>query len=184
MLSKSCLRRPQSPSFVSALFHMSDWESNSEMCAFFSVLLLIGAGWGMIDNNRARKWPLIAGLFHASPCHLLIFLTHVHTAHRTCYPLRSVLWPVALLHVVRCCGHSGALRDAVCGLHYVDAVDADSQYQGRGLCSQDRDRQGPRQQRHRARHERPAPHVREGALSASDGHAHVCFFPLSPQEFS
>lgn len=33
------------------------------MCAFLSVLLLIGAGWGMIDNNRARKWPLIAGLF-------------------------------------------------------------------------------------------------------------------------
>ena len=29
---------------------------------FFSVLLLIGAGWGMVDNERARRWYLIVGL--------------------------------------------------------------------------------------------------------------------------
>jgi len=33
-----------------------------EMCGFFSVLLLIGAGWGMIDDKPPRKWPVIVGL--------------------------------------------------------------------------------------------------------------------------
>jgi len=33
-----------------------------ESCAFFTVLLLIGVGWGMIDNKAARSWPLIATL--------------------------------------------------------------------------------------------------------------------------
>lgn len=31
-----------------------------EMTSFLSVLMLIAAGWGIIDNARARKWPLIA----------------------------------------------------------------------------------------------------------------------------
>ena len=35
---------------------------NREMCAFFTVLLLIGAGWGMIDDKPARNWPIIARL--------------------------------------------------------------------------------------------------------------------------
>ena len=32
----------------------------AEMTSFLSVLMLISAGWGIIDNARARKWPLIA----------------------------------------------------------------------------------------------------------------------------
>ena len=31
-----------------------------EMTSFLSVLMLIAAGWGIIDNARAHKWPLIA----------------------------------------------------------------------------------------------------------------------------
>lgn len=31
-----------------------------EMTSFLSVLMLIAAGWGIIDDARARRWPLIA----------------------------------------------------------------------------------------------------------------------------
>lgn len=133
----------------------------------------------MIDNNRARKWPLIAGLFsssHKAHRHLFTHTRARHQWHRTCYSLRSVLWLVVVLLVVRCCSCSAALCDAVRGVCHVDAVHADPQPQGCGLCSQDRHRQGTRQQRHRAWDECPAPHVRDGAPPAPDGHAHVCLF--------